>query len=123
MHPALQALPRDSSDAYSNHPRFRAHHHVARVHSGESFDLRSALRYARNGVTAMTTRYPTVEPAESRRPMVEPDMDLMPRLAAFTDESSGANPRDVRDARDAYEAYLMACRILTAMRRDLSRRR
>ena len=68
----------------------------------------------------MTTRYPYVEPTDSRRAMVEPDADLMARLAAFADESSRDNPRD---ARDAYEAYLMACRILTAMRRDLSRRR
>ena len=65
----------------------------------------------------MTTRYPYVEPADSRREMVEPRIGLMPPLATYTDESARDNPRD------AYEAYLMACRILTAIRRDLSRRR
>jgi hypothetical protein len=49
--------------------------------------------------------------------MVEPHIGIMPRLATYTDEAARDNPRD------AYEAYLMACRILTAMRRDLSRRR
>ena len=68
----------------------------------------------------MTTRYPYVEPADCRRAMVEPHIGLVPRLAAYTDEFARDNPRD---AYDAYEAYLMACRILTAMRRDLSRRR
>ena len=65
----------------------------------------------------MATRRPYVEPADSCRAMVEPHIGIMPRLATYTDEAARDNPRD------AYEAYLMACRILTAMRRDLSRRR